>query len=117
VRNRTVDYIEPCCDEVVKRQLGNESIWWNTCCIEGTKIGGRRYFVDRDAEQLPGRFLCTLGSIIPAPDVPFPWVNEPDPVSLRDCTRHELSLNWGDSGLISISIDEECNLHWTLEYY
>ncbi len=45
--------------------------------LEGTKIGGVPHF-----PEATGQFLCQIGSIQAAPDVPYPWVNRLEPLGL-----------------------------------
>ena len=78
----------------------------------GTQIGSAPFFIQGNPD-LPGRLICTLGSVEPSLEQPFPWVNRSAPLSREDvdhpATRY---LSIGDSGCYYISIDEEDNLHW-----
>jgi hypothetical protein len=49
--------------------------------INATKIGGLPHLIqDRD---LNGEFLCQLNSVQAAHFAPYPWVNDPEPLSLK----------------------------------
>jgi hypothetical protein len=68
--------------------------------IEGTKIGGVAAWI-QDEPELPGRYLCSLGSISPNPRHPFPYVNVSTLSEYEDET-----LMWGDVGTVFVSLDE-----------
>ena len=54
---------------------------WNLPVLNGTKIGGVPHFI-QSGDDSRGQFLCQLGSIQAAPDVPYPWVNQAEPLTL-----------------------------------
>ena len=54
---------------------------WNMPILNGTKIGGVPHFI-QSGDDSRGKFLCQLGSIQAAPDVPYPWVNQAEPLAL-----------------------------------
>jgi len=82
--------------------------------IEGTKIGGVPRWI-QPPEELPGRFLCSMGSIDPQPyaQQPFPFINVEKPMSVEE----DVFLVWGDVGSLYIFIGEGDQLHWTCQYY
>ena len=59
--------------------------------LEGTKIGGVPHF-----PEATGQFLCQVGSIQAAHDVPFPWVNRPEPLGLG-LDRHNDGSIYGEN--------------------
>ena len=105
---------------------------WCIAMIQGTKIGGVPSWI-QDAEELPGRFLCALGSIHPVYETgtndivhrPFPFTNVPGPyVSGRRVFRsgnEEIPTNqllmWGDVGSLYLFLDDEGSIHWTIQFY
>jgi hypothetical protein len=85
--------------------------------MEGTKIGGRPRWIQGD-ENLEGRHLCTLGSIHPAREVPYPFLNQPEPYTWDTYfAETEGALMFGDVGMLYISIDESGQLDWTDQCY
>ena len=70
--------------------------------IEGTKIGGVASWFE-DEPGLPGRFLCSLGSVSPNPRHPFPYVNVS---SLSESEYEDDTLVWGDVGTVFVFLDE-----------
>lgn len=50
--------------------------------LDATKIGGVGYD-PVNQPPTPGLFLCRMASIQPEPFMPFPWVNDPNPVDLK----------------------------------
>jgi len=88
--------------------------------LNGTKIGGVPHFI-QGGEDYSGRFLCQLGSIQAVPEVPYPWVNRPEPLSLAfDETGiygDDNSTVFGDMGSIYIFIDDAGKLTYGFECY
>jgi hypothetical protein len=83
---RSADY--PDCGERARASDVSQS--YNLPILNGTKIGGLPHFIESHsryhsdtADDLDGEFLCQLGSIQAAPNVPFPWVNQSDPLALE----------------------------------
>jgi hypothetical protein len=82
--HRSADYPEPS-EEKLDLDEGEN---YNLPILNGTKIGGLPHLIQRsDRNDVEGEFLCQLGSIQPAPNAPYPWVNDP------------LSLGLGQSGI------------------
>lgn len=81
--------------------------------IEGTKIGGVPNWIQ--GEQPVGEtFLCTLGSIQPAHQRPYPYVNRSDPI---ESWIAEWPLMWGDAGSVFIFLDGAGQPHWVMQDY
>ena len=79
--------------------------------IEGTKIGGAPRWIQWH-EELPGRFLCALGSIHPSIRE-FPFINHPKPFE----TWFDKGLKWGDVGCVFMFIDQRGQVHSTIQCY
>ena len=91
----------------------NVRSWYHLLQYQATQIGAAPPFIqDGDAGQLPGRPLCTISSVQPAPDTPYPWINSETPIPLRELHNQGEYLMIGDMGCIYISIDECGLLHW-----
>jgi hypothetical protein len=75
--HRTADYPEA--EEEAASISVREN--YNLAVLNGTKIGGLPNFI-QGGVGMGGEFLCQLGSIQAAPQVPYPWVNQHDPLDL-----------------------------------
>lgn len=73
--------------------------------IEGTKIGGFPRWIQGE-EELPGGFLCALGSVNPRSESPYPFVNVEKPLSFEKA-HNKAFLKWGDVGSIYFFLDED----------
>ena len=93
---------------------------WMLAELEGTKIGGRHKLeADEHAElydPAPGDFLCSLGSIEPASECPYPWVNVRREIPWEEMIAKE-SLSWSDAGIISFFWTEAGQVEWLLQSY
>ena len=66
---------------------------------------------------MPGRlrFLGTLGSIQPASETPWPFVNRPEPMSFAQvCSRSDLMF--GDIGSVYLFLDGD-RVHGVMQCY
>lgn len=110
VRHRTADYIDSATDAHAH----------GLAVLNGTKIGGIPCFI-QSAADTDSRFLCQLGSIQAAPDVPYPWVNQKDPLSLRfrgnGIYAAGNSAVFGDMGSIYLFLDEDGEVTRSFECY
>ncbi len=130
-RFRTIDYIDPAAAAVFIEVL--ETIDVNLpsrlefadslCRIEGMKIGGSPFWMPSIATNnidletaFPGTFLCSLSGIEPNWEVPYPWLNHPEPISFDEACLPEMKLLFGDGGSINFSIDDNQQIHWILQY-
>jgi hypothetical protein len=84
---------------------------------QATQIGAAPYFIQQgDPNSIIGRMLCTIGSVQPAADVPYPWINRPEAIPLE--SRHtDEHLMIGDMGCIYIYIDENMELNWHMSCF
>jgi hypothetical protein len=84
---RTWDY--PTVDAFAHRHISEniQGVIW------ATKIGGICPWMQGE-EDIPGEFLCALGSVFPNVREPFPFLNEPEPIT------HEQQV---DSGYLMIA--------------
>ena len=78
--------------------------------IQGTKIGGRPNWVQGEVD-LPGRFLCSIGSVNPPSERPYPYANVPEPLAPGEEYRTD-HLGWGDEGCLYVSVERDGTLHW-----
>lgn len=105
---------------------------WRIPIVEGTKIGGVPRWI-QNPEEMPGRFLCALGSVHPeyqtsADDSihrPFPFTNLASPLvrkrgafvtidqSMELPTDH--LLMWGDVGSIFLFLADNGKINWTCQ--
>jgi Domain of unknown function (DUF1963) len=74
---RTADYP----DAIRLAREPDEGQYYGLPILYGTKIGGVPRF-NRSGRDVPGQFLCQIGSIQAQPKAPFPWVNRPEPLDL-----------------------------------
>lgn len=103
---RTVDY-----DPTAFEKAGvDESL----AIVDGTKIGGIPMWI-QEPEDLPGRFLCALGSIQPEPERPYPWLNQAKAITSQ--SYDEGLLMWGDMGTLYLFIDDKGRIHCTWQCY
>jgi hypothetical protein len=88
--------------------------------LAGTKIGGLPAFV-QNGEDTGGEFLCQLGSIQAAPDVPYPWVNVAESLGLefdhRGIYGEGNSIVFGDMGTLYIFRDRDGAVRSSFECY
>src|SRR5262249_37138201 len=95
-RCRTVDYVDlegtMQCLSPVFPDLSIEQAA-KICWLRGTKIGGLPSWDHLDDPEIARfekmTFLCSLSSIIPACETPYPWINDPEPRSLLEWKREE----------------------------
>jgi hypothetical protein len=81
--------------------------------IEGTKIGGVPSWIQYE-EDMPGRFLCSLGSVSVPPDQEWPFVNLRDPLGF-DHGDHHLMI--GDMGSLYLFVDSHGTVRATSQCY
>ena len=123
-RHRTVDFpdTQPRLDAE-----GRMHIPYMLSVLEGTKIGGVPPFRMEIEEHggMPGRYLASIGTICPALGCPYPWMNEPSPYAvfasdekkgMRHCGAED-ELEWGDAGVLSLFLDEQNEIRWSIECY
>ena len=68
--------------------------------LEGTKIAGVPHWT-QSPQTMVGRFLAALGSIQPASEVVYPWVNQPAPLSRS--ARHAIpTWKYSDMGTLNV---------------
>jgi hypothetical protein len=98
VLHRTYDYVDdqPAYSRYHRSYLLSQ--------VEGTKIGGNPRWIQGD-EELPGRYLCTLGSILPESGRPFPYVNQKNPIGFSEQHDRRL-LMWGDVGNVHLFLQQ-----------
>jgi hypothetical protein len=86
--------------------------------LAGTKIGGLPTFI-QSGEEVAGEFLCQLGSIQATPHVPYPWVNQAEPLGLqfdhRGIYGEGNSLVFADMGTLYLFRDRDGTLRSSFE--
>jgi len=86
--------------------------------IEGTKIGGVPRWIQYEPEVLPGRFIAAVGSIQPAYDAAYPWLNVPAPIETFQALYGEEQLMWGgDMGSLYLFLNDEGMVHAVVQGY
>lgn len=132
VRHRTVDYpgveAEDLFMRVVphaaRRKVPDDLVVRPLCCLYGTKIAGAPlWFNSGETASGPdsefcGRFLCSLSSIVPRRDEPFPWLNHPSPVRLDMSSFNDEVLLFCSNGfLLNFFIDETGRVTWGMQIF
>jgi hypothetical protein len=87
---------------------------WQVACLEGTKIGGVP--AELQGPTTTKRFLGAIGSISPQPNCPFPWVNQPEPLTTKDIDSRTLWM-LGDLGTLNLSFDERGQVRFDADCY
>ncbi|GIK15644.1 MAG: hypothetical protein BroJett003_06080 [Planctomycetota bacterium] len=80
--------------------------------IQATKIGGLPPWTQPPAE-LPGRYIATLGSVHPAHEIRFPFLNVEEPLS----EYGDDHLMWGDVGNLYLFLQNDGAVLGTIDCY
>lgn len=83
--------------------------------VGGTKIGGIPKWIG-EPENLPGRFIGTIGSIEPSVGQPFPWLNVPEPIKTIADSAGQNWLSWNMLGMLYLFLEKD-QIHWTTQSY
>jgi Domain of unknown function (DUF1963) len=116
VIHRSADYPEATdmASELKVRQRYNLPIF------NGTKIGGFPHWI-QNGDDSAEEFICQLGSIQAAHQVPYPWVNQAEPLSLESDDSgiygDANTLVFGDMGNIYVFRDTDGEIRCTFECY
>ncbi|MFO0978387.1 MAG: DUF1963 domain-containing protein [Planctomycetaceae bacterium] len=114
VIHRTADYPESA--ETAERLEVRKN--YNLAVLACTKIGGVPDQL-RSNQKSPGIFLAQLGSIQPAPFVPYPWVNREAPYDLRSKENgiyaHQQTI--GDMGSLYLFMNDDGSVKCMTECY
>ncbi|MBX3359114.1 MAG: DUF1963 domain-containing protein [Phycisphaeraceae bacterium] len=105
--HRTADYHHPPDNHPIYNLYDGKRI----ALLRGSKIGGVPAFGHTDP-RLPGRHLCTLGSLNPHGET-FPLLNVPN--SPDDNTLDKSLLMLADMGMLYLFIDKNGKLHWIVQ--
>jgi hypothetical protein len=116
VIHRSADY-----PDATDRASGLEvSQSYNLPILNGTKIGGIPHFI-QGGDDSDGEFLCQLGSIQAAHQVPYPWVNQAESLGLefddRGIYGDTNSVVFGDMGSIYVFRDRDGTITSSFECY
>jgi hypothetical protein len=91
---------------------------YNLPILNATKIGGFPHFVQKGLVT-EREFLCQLASIQAAPEVPFPWVNQRQPLSIgfdEGGMHHDTnSAVFYDMGNIYMFFNDTGEITWHFE--
>lgn len=102
---------------VIHRTADYPDIDW---VLNGTKIGGVPYSIQSGTET-QDKFLCQLASIQAAPDVPYPWVNHPEPLGFeldqRGIYSAENNVMFGDLGTVYFFLGADGDVWHSFECY
>ncbi len=90
--------------------------------LAGTKIGGIPHLIQGDRDGFTGELLFQLGSIQPAPGVPYPWVDLPEPLSRTPgaddyAYGEDHSFVLADAGMLYVVRHRSGELRAWCEYY
>ena len=126
---RTVDYLAGDARRELEKAYHQ---WWCVAAIEGTKVRGIPRWIQA-ADNVPGRFLCALGSIHPAflPSAAdmmhqqYPFTNAPGPFVREQRTFRSVDqeiqtdrlLMWDDVGSLYLFLDDTGVVHWSIQGY
>ena len=93
---------------------------YNLPILTGTKIGGVPHFI-QGGDGSDDQFLCQLGSIQAAHQVPYPWVNQAESLGLQFDDRgiygDSNSIVFGDMGSIYIFLHRDGSMRSSFECY
>lgn len=90
------------------------------------KIGGAPLWFDSettvtgpDWEAMSGKFLCSLATIQPDLDEPYPWVNHPGPISFNERTLNadDMLLLCLNAFVLNFFIDERGHVTWGMQMF
>jgi hypothetical protein len=137
VRHRTLDYFLDVPVDVLRRLVPPwalpsescpEAARWDAATfsrLNGMKIGGLPVYPSgypgrEDSEEdqrIPrsARFICSLGTLVPKFEVPYPWINHPEPQTVSECLEPESILDMLDGFLFNVWIGENGSLTWELQ--
>ncbi len=80
--------------------------------LQATQIGRAPFLIQEGDESHPGQPLCTIASVLPSPDLPYPFVNVPEPISSEELRiRDRRGILIGDLGCIYIFTEPDGTLH------
>jgi hypothetical protein len=92
----------------------------NLPILNGTKIGGVPHWI-QDGDDSDNQFLCQLGSIQAAHQVPYPWVNQAESLGLKFDDQGiyggSNSIVFSDMGTIYIFLDQGGSIRSSFECY
>ena len=116
VRHRSADYPDAA-DAAYELDV---SVGYNLPVLNGTRIGGLPHFI-QGGDDSPGRFLCQLGSIQAAPNVPYPWANLRDALDLQfnndGIYGDDNCAVFGDMGSVYLFVDDNGAVSRSFECY
>jgi hypothetical protein len=97
-----------------------KEIWYDYHLLQyqATQIGTAPFFIQPGNDDLPGRILCAINSVLPNQHKPYPWVNHPEPLMPEDQWDHTADyFMLGDVGCFYISIAKSGKLHFSVSCY
>jgi hypothetical protein len=122
---RTADYPtdddgneNPCLTAEPEEEFGVDPS--NLPILGATKIGGVPALIQEIGDR-PGTFLCQLGSIVPPHNVPYPWINEAEPLGLGWDEGQNLfpsnTVMFGDGGEIYLYLQADGTIQGAFACY
>lgn len=108
---RTADY-----DDIESDILDAYGQPYYATCLECTKIGGIPRWIQEETE-IPGRYLCSISSVQPAFEQPYPFVNVPEPITSFAEYSQMNNLLIGDAGSYYLFLDDTGHVHVTEQCY
>lgn len=111
---RTESYPEATCKTSEYPLCRGKDVWSDYWLpqYQAMQIGSAPYFIQGNP-NLPGRLLCTICSVGPDRNKPFPWINQSRPLLPKGEWNYDKNyLAIGDTGCVYISIGDDKQLHW-----
>jgi len=79
---------------------------------QANQIGRAPFFIQEGDNALAGQPLCTIASVVPSPEVTYPFVNVSEPISTEEMLeRNRREFLIGDLGCIYIFMEPDGTLH------
>lgn len=106
-----------------RRKMPDDLLVRPLCRLDGMKIGGAPLWFDSDTsaagpdfEPVSGRFLCSLATIQPDHEEPYPWVNHPDPIGWdQETFTDDMLLFCLNAFVLNFFIEEDGHVTWGMQ--
>jgi len=109
---------------VVPDDLLSQNQFWKNTTLKALqihprmKIGGLPFCPPGGCSELPsGKFLCSFWGVNPAFDVPYPWFNEPRPLSLDECGLRSNMLLFRDGCCLNFFLEADGRINWSADFF
>jgi hypothetical protein len=129
LRHRTVDYVSDVPGKVLCRLVSKEVLSTypidfaraEFSRIRAMKIAGLPVRDPRPYSQsAPGRgtrLLCSLSTISPLHEAPYPWLNEAGPLDFRTSMRRDMNVDLRDGFLMNFYIKRNGEITWSIRFH